>query len=118
MDRAHSRFGNEDMTWQKGWPGNGRRKLKRHPRSSFSASKLHESFNFVVEVTFYSFMTPDFHFGQMFFLKDLHQIKLQSDSKVAKVAMVAAVKDCEQCLACVSHLCIEVAGGKVARWPS
>ena len=59
-------------------------------------------------------MTPDFHFGQMFFLKDLHQIKLQSDSKVAKVAMVAAVKDCEQCLACVSHLCNEVAGGKVA----
>ena len=67
MDRAHSRFGNEDMTWQKGWPGDGRRKLKRHPRSSFSASKLHESFNFVVEVTFYSFLTPDFHFGQMFF---------------------------------------------------
>ena len=55
----------------KGWPGNGRRKLKRHPRSSFSASKLqlwYESFKFVfIEVTFYSFLTPDFHFGQMFF---------------------------------------------------
>ena len=37
---------------------------------------------------------------------------------MAKVAKVAAVKDCEQCLACVSHLCNEVAGGKVARWPS
>ena len=32
------------------------------------------------------------------------------------MAKVAAVKDCEQCLACVSHLCNEVAGGNVARW--